>query len=77
MDILMLIPQEFIDLYDLTPKVKNWYIYMEISRGMYGLPQSGILANKLLKNAQQNKDTVIYHTLLDFSAMKHDKSGLR
>ena len=24
------------------------YIYLEISRGMYGLPQSGILANKLL-----------------------------
>ena len=44
-----LIPQEFIDLYDLAPKVKNGYVYMEIQRGMYGLPQSGILANKLLK----------------------------
>ena len=32
---IKLIPQEFIDLYDLTPKVKNGYIYMEISRGMY------------------------------------------
>ena len=46
---IKLIPQDFIDLYDLTPKVKNGYIYMEISRGMYGLPQSGILANKLLE----------------------------
>ena len=27
--------QEFIDLYDLSPKVKNGYIYMEISRGTY------------------------------------------
>jgi hypothetical protein len=44
-----LIPQEFIDLYDLSPKVKNGFVYMEIRRGMYGLPQSGILANKLLK----------------------------
>ena len=43
-----LIPQTFIDLYDLAPKVKNGYVYMEISRGMYGLPQSGIVANKLL-----------------------------
>ena len=25
-----LIPQEFIDLYDLAPKVKNGYVYMEI-----------------------------------------------
>ena len=25
-----LIPQEFIDLYNLTPKVKNGYIYIEI-----------------------------------------------
>ena len=44
-----LIPQEFIDLYDLSSKVKNGFVYMEIRRGMYGLPQSGILANKLLK----------------------------
>ena len=73
---IKLIPQEFIDLYDLTPKVKNGYVYMEISRGMYGLPQSGILANKLLKNTSQNKGTVSYHTLPDFSAMKHNKSGL-
>ena len=44
-----LIPQEFIDLYNLAPKVKNRFVYMEIRRGMHGLPQSGILANKLLK----------------------------
>ena len=25
-----LIPQEFIDLYDLAPKVKNGYVYIEI-----------------------------------------------
>ena len=25
------------------------YIYMKIIRGIYGLPQSGVLANKLLK----------------------------
>ena len=33
---IKLIPQEFIDLYDLEPKVKNGYVYMEIQRGMYG-----------------------------------------
>ena len=74
---IKLIPQEFIYFYDLAPKVKNGYIYMEISRGMYGLPQSGILSNKLLENAYQSKYTMSYHKLLEFSAMKHDKSGLR
>ena len=44
-----LIPQEFIDLNNLAPKIKNGYIYMEIQKGMYGLPQAGILLNKLLK----------------------------
>ncbi len=27
----------------------NSYVYMENCKGMYGLPQAGILANKLLK----------------------------
>ena len=44
-----LIPQEFMDLYGLHDKVKNGYVYCEIVRDMYGLPQAGILANKLLK----------------------------
>ena len=29
-----LIPQEFIDLYDLGSKVKNWYVYIEIKKGI-------------------------------------------
>ena len=44
-----LIPQEFMDLYGLHDKVKNGYVYCEMVRGMYELPQAGILANKLLK----------------------------
>ena len=30
-------------------KAKNGFVYMEIQKGMYGLPQAGILANKLLE----------------------------
>ena len=37
-----LIPQEFMDVYGLHDKVKNGYVYCEIVRGMYGLPQAGI-----------------------------------
>ena len=42
------IPQEFIEKYDLKQSVQNGWIYFEILRGCYGLPQSGRLANKLL-----------------------------
>ena len=43
------IPQEFIEGYDITQAVQNWWIYFEILRGCYGLPQSGRLANDLLR----------------------------
>ena len=46
---IKLIPQAFIEQYNLQPKLKIGYAYIEIWRGMYGLPQSGILADKLLK----------------------------
>ena len=43
------IPTEFIEEYNLTQSVQNEWIYFEILRGYYGLPQSGILANDLLR----------------------------
>jgi hypothetical protein len=44
-----LFPQDIIEHYHLLNIVLNGYIYMEIQKGMYGLPQAGILANKILK----------------------------
>ena len=46
---ISLMPQDIIDHYGLREKALNGYAYMEIRCGMYGLPQAGILANKLLK----------------------------
>ena len=43
------IPEEFIKEYKLIPMVHNGWIYFEIVRGCYGLPQSGMLANNLLR----------------------------
>ena len=43
-----IIPQEVIDEYNLTALVHNGHIYVEIQRGMYGLPQASIIANQLL-----------------------------
>ena len=46
---MRLIPDDIIEHYGLKEKALNGYAYMEICRGMYGLPQAGILANNLLR----------------------------
>ena len=43
------IPDEIISEYRLYEKATDGHVYVEIRRGMYGLPQSGILANELLE----------------------------
>ena len=43
------IPQELIEEYDLREISQNGLIYFEILRGCYGLPQSGRLANELMR----------------------------
>ena len=51
---ILLIPDEFIKLYALTNKVVRGHIYLEIQKGMYGLPQAGKLANDLLRKRLKN-----------------------
>jgi hypothetical protein len=46
---IALFPTDIIEHYRLNEKALGGYVYMEIQKGMYGLPQAGILANKLLK----------------------------
>jgi hypothetical protein len=46
---ISLLPDNIIIHYQLQEKVLGGYVYMEIHKGMHGLPQAGILANKLLK----------------------------
>jgi hypothetical protein len=43
------LPQETIDKYDLIKLSQDGKVYIEIQKGMYGLPQAGILANELLQ----------------------------
>jgi hypothetical protein len=45
---LKLTPQEMIVQYNLLPLVSDGHVYIEVQKGMYGLPQAGILANQLL-----------------------------
>ncbi len=47
---LELFPQDIIDKYDLTSMVDhNGNVHCEVQRGMYGLPQAGIIAQELLE----------------------------
>ncbi len=43
------IPREFYDEYNLSEFEHNGWVYFEVVRGAYGLPQSGRLANDLLR----------------------------
>jgi hypothetical protein len=43
------LPQETIEKYGLIELSQDGKVYIEIQKGMYGLPQAGILANELLQ----------------------------
>jgi hypothetical protein len=43
------LPQETIDKYDLIDLAQDGKVYIEIQKGMYGLPHAGILTNELLQ----------------------------
>ena len=44
------VPKEIIKQYNLREKIDSeGYVYIEVRKGMYGLPQAGILAQKLLE----------------------------
>jgi hypothetical protein len=42
---LLSLPQETIEKYDLIELSQDGKVYIKIQKGMYGLPQAGILAN--------------------------------
>ena len=44
------LPEEFVTMYNLTNKATaDGFVYIKIQKGMYGLPQAGILAQELLE----------------------------
>jgi hypothetical protein len=46
---LTLLPSWIVKQYNLTEHVLNGFIYLEMCWAVWGLPQAGILANKLLR----------------------------
>ena len=45
---ITIIPDEIIQKYNLLPLVRNSFIYFDICKGMYGLPQARRISNDLL-----------------------------
>jgi hypothetical protein len=57
------LPQETIETYSLKELSQDRKVYIEIQNDMYGLPQAGILTNKLLqRNITQDGYRVTTHT---------------
>ncbi len=46
---LDLFPMWIVDQYNLKKHSKNGWVYVEMHRAVWGLPQAGILANKRLR----------------------------
>ncbi len=68
------IPDEINVEYNLKDKVtSDGHVYVEIQKGMYGLPQAGILAQELLENNSTNMAT---HKAGWFQAYGHIKPVL-
>ena len=50
------LPDDVIKPYNLSQKLtSDSYVYIEVQKGMYGLPQEGILAHKLLEKRLNDK----------------------
>ena len=57
---LDVVPCHVRDQYDLDRKAKNGYVYLEIRRAIYGLPQSGALASYYAKDLHHTDITKLH-----------------
>ena len=71
------IPQEFIYEYDLNEYVTpDGWVFAKIRKGMFGLPQAGILAHNKLKKVLKTTVTLLSPTPQDYGATTQDLSHL-
>jgi len=57
------IPADIMEQYNPAPLVHNGHVLTEIQKGMYGLPQAGILAyNRLVQHLALSDYTPVKHT---------------
>ena len=53
------IAHEVIDEYKLMDITPNGYVYIEIRKGMYGLPQAGLIVQGLLEKGLPKINTIM------------------
>ena len=58
MKYIYIIPQEFLNKYNLKDKAHNGYIFAQVTKGVYVLPKSGLIAHDTLV---QNVKPYRYH----------------
>jgi hypothetical protein len=59
---LAILPQEIMDAYDLINIAHNGHVYVEIRRGMYGLPKPASLQTNYSRNAFNPMDIISANT---------------
>jgi hypothetical protein len=58
-----MVPDDIMNEYNLHSFVNNGYLYVEVRKGMYGLPQAGLLANILFtKSLSKHGYSPVPHT---------------
>ena len=55
---ISMIPQDFVEKYNLAEKSHNGYIYTRVTKGIYGPPQAGRIAHDALL---KHLETYGYH----------------
>ena len=67
-------PHTTIDQYNLHQQAHNGFIYLEVRKAIYGLPQAGVLANQLLRKRLRpfGYGTTRLHTHLASGNTSHD-----
>ena len=63
-----LLTPEIIDIYNLLDKIQNGWVYCEIRKSMYGLPQAEILAHRKLEKILTDAD---FYCALETSHTSH------
>ena len=72
------LPEDVIEHYGLKNEASpEEFVYVEVRKGMYGLPQAGLLAQELLEKQLNEKDIGNQNTHLAFGCMIHKQSNSR
>ena len=69
-----MIPREIINEYNFTDISHNGKVYTDIRKGIYGLPQAGIILHGRLKITRRSKDINLLYSPQDSGPANPDPS---